>query len=153
MRAFDHEMEFSFPAIKKQIDQLEEAKILDVEKDTGKYAISLHPGIYPYLKALFLYSLKWDLKSYFSNHDFLIKKYFRGKLFGNDFEQDLVLIYAPGFEEHTDQIKRDLNELFRSYMIVHVNVVFMSESEFDKRYRMADKFVLNLMRQAESEPK
>jgi hypothetical protein len=153
MRAFDHELEFSFPAIKKQIDQMEEGGILDVEKDTGKYAISLNPGLYPFLKSLFLHALKGDLKSYFSSQDFLIKKYFRGKLFGNEFEQDLVLIYTPGFEEHTDQIKRDLNDLFRSFMIVHVNVVFMSESEFDKRYRLADKFVLSLMRQAEVDPK
>ncbi|MEY3197648.1 MAG: hypothetical protein RL023_252 [Candidatus Parcubacteria bacterium] len=105
------------------------------------------------MKSLFLHALKGDLKSYFSSQDFLIKKFFRGKLFGNDFEQDLVLIYTPGFEEHTDQIKRDLNDLFRSFMIVHVNVVFMSESEFDKRYRLADKFVLSLMRQAEVDPK
>jgi hypothetical protein len=153
MRAFDHELEFSFPAIKKQIDQMEEGGILDVQKDTGTYAISLNPGLYTHLKALFLFSLKNDLKSYFSSQDFLIKKYFRGRLFGNEFEQDLVLIYTLGFEEHTDQIKRDLNDLFRSFMIIHVNVVFMSESDFDKRYRMADKFVLSLMRQAEADPK
>jgi hypothetical protein len=38
-------------------------------------------------------------------------------------------------------------------MIKHVNVVFMPEADFDKRYRLADKFVLALMRQAEAEPK
>lgn len=153
MRAFEHELEFSFPAIKKQIDQMEEGGILEIEKDPGKYAVSLHPGVYPHLKALFLYTLKSDLKSYFSSQDFLIKKFFWWKLFGNEFEQDLVLIYTPGFEAHTDQIKRDLNDMFKSFMIIHVNVVFMSESDFDKRYRMADKFVLSLMRQAEADPK
>jgi hypothetical protein len=33
MRALESELEWTFPAIKKQVDSLDEAKVIDVNKD------------------------------------------------------------------------------------------------------------------------
>jgi hypothetical protein len=148
MRAFEAELNYSFPAIKKQIDIMEEAKLILVEKDGNKHSISLEPSLYDQLKPLFLFALKQNILSLLHSYDTLIKKSFFGQVFGNDFEHDLVVIYAPGFDEHTQMIKESLSDIFRQSMVFHIKVVFMSEDEFDRRYRLADKFVLTLMRQA-----
>ena len=60
---------------------------------------------------------------------------------------DLVLIYRPEAQMHLEKIKDDINEIFRDYLIELVNVVFMSQGDFEKRYRLADRFVLTLMRE------
>ncbi|MDP2670078.1 MAG: hypothetical protein Q8O99_03700 [bacterium] len=43
IRAFESELERSFPAIKKQIDQLEDAGVIEIEKDQAKRSIYLTP--------------------------------------------------------------------------------------------------------------
>jgi hypothetical protein len=61
----------------------------------------------------------------------------------------LVLIYDIAAIEHLPQIKEDIARLFDGYLLrSDMNkIVLMSQSEFDKRYRLADKFVLQLMRE------
>jgi hypothetical protein len=90
------------------------------------------------------------LQQYFLQHELLINKYFYGKLFGTELDMDLVLVYKAEAQQHLPKIKEDINVIFRKYLIELVNVVFMSASDFDKRYRLADKFVLNLMRQTKT---
>lgn len=41
VRAFETELQWSFPAIKKQVDQLEEAGVVRVKKDNNKWSIFL----------------------------------------------------------------------------------------------------------------
>lgn len=41
MRALENELEWTFPAIKKQVDMLEEASIVTVEKSDLRRAITL----------------------------------------------------------------------------------------------------------------
>jgi hypothetical protein len=45
-----------------------------------------------------------------------------------------------------DAIKESISTLFRNYFIETAQVVFMSLEEYQRRYRLADKFVLQLMR-------
>ena len=40
-----------------------------------------------------------------------------------------------------------MNEVFMSYWIENVSVVFMSKHEWDSRHRLADKFVLKVLTQ------
>jgi hypothetical protein len=72
---------------------------------------------------------------------------FWGKLFGISVDMDLVLVYLPEAQLHLEKIKDDINDIFRTYLIELVSVVFMSKSDFEKRYRLADRFVLTLMRE------
>lgn len=148
IRAFESELTRSFPAIKKQIDQLEDAGVVEIKKDNSKRSIYLTEWLGMYIKNLMLYTLKCDLKSYFDEHDIMIKDHFRWKLFGNELDMDLVLIYHQEAHEHLNKIKTDIELVFSDYLIQFVQVRFMSSSDFEKRYRLADKFVLNLMRGA-----
>lgn len=59
---------------------------------------------------------------------------------------DLVLIYTHLGKEEIDQLKLDISEIFRTFWIESVSVVFMSSEEREKRYRLADRFVLQVMR-------
>lgn len=77
----------------------------------------------------------------------MLRHAFWGKMFGVSVDMDLVLIYTPEAQMHLDKIKEDINEIFRDYLIEMVSVVFMSQSDFEKRYRLADRFVLTLMRE------
>ncbi|USN54233.1 MAG: hypothetical protein H6765_06725 [Candidatus Peribacteria bacterium] len=91
-----------------------------------------------------------ELTEYFAGNTIWIDKFFLGKLFDVDIEQDLVLIYHPEALPHMTQVKDDINVIFRHYLIEMVSLVVMSKSDFEKRYRLADKFVLNLMRKTKT---
>lgn len=45
-----------------------------------------------------------------------------------------------------DAMKDAITLLFKNYFIETAQVAFMSVEEFQRRYRLADKFVLQLMR-------
>lgn len=152
VRAFETELTWSFPAIKKQIDQLEEAWVIDVAKDNNRRSIYLVKWIDDYIKNIFLYTLKFDLKAYFEGLNKDIDKYFLWKLFGNDFDMDLVIVHEAKAKEKIPEIKDQINRIFEKYLILTVNVVFMSATEFQKRNRLADKFVLSLMASGKPQP-
>jgi hypothetical protein len=90
-----------------------------------------------------------DLEEYFRSHELLLKKRYYGHMFGADVEVDLVLIYEPLAVDYLPKIKEDIDRLFDTYLIRSEKnkLVLLSSSEFDKRYRLADKFVLQLMRE------
>lgn len=150
IRAFESELERSFPAIKKQIDQLEDAWVIEIEKDNTKWwSISLTPGLWQHIKQLLLYMIKIELEEYFQSHELLIKKRYFGQLFWAKLDVDIVIIYDVHATDHLQKIKDDVARLFDWYLLRsdYNKLVLMSLSEFDKRYRLADKFVLQLMRE------
>lgn len=59
---------------------------------------------------------------------------------------DVILIYQDMDKLKIEQLKHEISEIFRTYWIESVSVVFMSAEERDKRYRLADRFVLQVMR-------
>jgi predicted transcriptional regulator len=81
MRALESELEWTFPAIKKQVDSLEESGVLHIEKDTSGFSISLVPAYYEIFKTFFFAALKADLIQLFESYAVMIEKYFRGKKF------------------------------------------------------------------------
>jgi biotin operon repressor len=150
IRAFEAELERSFPAIKKQIDQLEDAWVVEIDKDNTKgRSISLTPWLGQYIRQLLLYMIQVDLEEYFRSHELSLKKRYYGQMFGANVEVDLVLIYEPVALDYLPKIKEDIDRLFDTYLIRsdQNKLVLLSSSEFDKRYRLADKFVLQLMRE------
>lgn len=149
VRAFETELEWSFPAIKKQVDQLEEAGVIDVKKDNNRWSIFLTKGIDAYIRSIFLYTLKSELNDYFHTVRKHVSKYYLGTLFGHEFEMDIVIIHDADAKEMTPEIKNKVTHIFARYHTDMVKLVFMSSSEFDKRNRLADKFVLDMMTNAE----
>jgi hypothetical protein len=146
MRALESELTWTFPAIKKQVDSLNEAKIVDIDKSGQSRSIVIKPELKPLLKNFLLYALQKDLDELLTSYDFMIDTYYRGKLFGNDIEPDLVVIYKQGDVDQIDKIKQDVSQTCRGYFIDMVSMTFMSAGEREKRYRLADRFVLSIMR-------
>jgi len=147
VRAFESELTRSFPAIKKQIDALEDAWVVTIKKNSSKWSIYLTEWLGEYIRNLLIYSLKTDLDEYFSQYEMMLRHAFWWKMFGVGVDMDLVLVYTPEAQLHLEKIKEDIADIFRDYLIEMVNMVFMSQSDFEKRYRLADRFVLTLMRE------
>jgi len=146
MRALESEIEWTFPAIKKQIDALNEANVIDVNKEWQGRSISIKPDFFDKIKDIFFFWLKQQLIELFTTYWSMIDKYYFGKRFGLDLEMDLVVIYKNAEKPQIDKIKDEINTIFRDYFIEIVYVVFMSAEEREKRYRLADRFVLQIMR-------
>ncbi len=146
IRALDHEIPWTFPAIKKQVDSLEEAEVVAIDKDASKWSITIHPAAAPYIRSLLLYTLETELITLFDSYMYMIDQYFLGHIFGRELELDLVLIYKNCEKPVLDAMKDAITLLFKNYFIETAQVTFMSVDEYQRRYRLADKFVLQLMR-------
>lgn len=146
MRALEAELERTFPAIKKQVDSLNEALVIDVNKDGQGRAISIKPDFFDKIKDIFFFGLKQELIMLFKTYESIIDSYYFGRRFGIDLEMDLVVVYKNAEKPQIEKIKESINTIFRGYFIEIVYVVFMSAEEWEKRYRMADRFVLQIIR-------
>lgn len=146
MRALESELNWTFPAIKKQVDSLNDARVIDVNKEWQWRAISIKPEFYDIIKNIFYFWLKQELEDLFKTYSVIIDQYYFWKRFWVALEMDLVIVYKNCEKVQIDQIKEDINNIFRSYYIEMVSVVFMSLEDRQKRYRLADRFVLQIMR-------
>lgn len=145
IRALESELDWSFPAIKKQVDMLNSANIIRVDKDNNKWSIYINEHIYELIKKVFIFALQEDIDTLFNKYDTVLEKYFLGKIFGNKIDVDLVVIYRLMGKDFLDKIKEDIIAMLREYFIDNVGVVFMASEDFQRRYRMSDKFVLSLI--------
>lgn len=151
MRALESELEWTFPAIKKQVDSLKLANVIDIDKEWTGWSITVKPEIENLMKQMFYYGLKWELIDLFETYEFMIEKYFFWKSFWINLDMDLVIIYKNLEKPQIDKIKESISDIFRWYFIEIVNVVFMSLDEWNKRYRLADRFVLDILRTRQGE--
>lgn len=81
MRSLESEIGWTFPAIKKQIDALQDAGIIEISKEQIKWSITLHADVEPILKNIFLFALKKDIVSLLAQHEFIIKSHHLGRIF------------------------------------------------------------------------
>lgn len=146
MRALETELGWTFPAIKKQVDSLEEAEIISVIKEQSGRSISLKATFEPILKELFFLALQSELSKHFEANKNRIQTYYRGDKFGKPIGMDIIIIYHEHQKQAMEELKKLIAEIFRAYRIESVSVVFMSSEDREKRYRLADRFVLQVMR-------
>lgn len=151
VRAFETELQRSFPAIKKQVDQLEEAGVIKVDKNNNKWSIFLVEWIDEYIREIFLYTLRQDLIEYFGTIKKHIDKRYLWALFGHEFDMDIVIIHEASAKSLTEEIKNKVTHIFAHYHTDTVKLVFMSVDEFNKRNRLTDKFTLEMMRAAKEQ--
>lgn len=145
IRALENELERSFPAIKKQVDLLFDADIIDIDKTNNKWSISIKQDIQDIIKNIFIFSLESDFLCIFKQYDTILEKYYLWKVFGKKIDYDIVILHKNIQKEFLEKVQEDIWTIFRDYFIDHVGVVFMSTDDFQRRYRLADKFVLNLI--------
>ena len=146
MRALETDLWWTFPAIKKQVDVLEEAQLISILKESTGWSISLRSEFWSLLKELFFLALKQQLIDKFQEQGERILQYFWGDKFGKPIGMDIILIYDEEKKWNIDALKTAISEIFREYRIELVSVVFMGADEREKRYRLADRFVLQVMR-------
>ena len=146
MRALESEIWWTFPAIKKQVDSLEESWVVEVQKESSGFSISIKKEYFDLFKLIFFTSLKSELTKLFDEYSVMIDKYFLWKFFGVPLDMDIVIIYKNMEKPQIDSLKSSISEIFREFFIEKVSVVFMSADEREKRYRLADKFVLQVIR-------
>lgn len=146
MRALESEIWRTFPAIKKQVDSLEESWVLNIQKDNSGFSISIKNEYFDLFKQIFFTALKSNLAELFESYSVMIDKSFLWKIFWIPLDMDIVIIYQNMEKPQIDELKSGISELFRGFFIENVSVVFMSVEEREKRYRLADKFVLQVMR-------
>ena len=146
MRALESEIWWTFPAIKKQIDSLDESWILDVQKENSGFSISIKAEYFWLFKEIFFTALKSNLTKLFETYSVMINKHFLGKIFGVPLDMDIIIIYQHMEKQQIDELKKWISELFREFFIENASIVFMSSEEREKRYRLADKFVLQVIR-------
>lgn len=146
MRALESEIWWTFPAIKKQVDSLEESWVVEVQKETSGFSIFIKKEYFDLFKQIFFTSLKAGLTKLFDEYSVMIDKYFLWKFFGVPLDMDIVIIYKNMEKPQIDSLKSSISDLFREFFIEKISVVFMSAEEREKRYRLADKFVLQVIR-------
>lgn len=146
MRALESDLERTYPAIKKQVDTLFEAWLFDINKENTKWSIKLDKELQPFLKDIFLFSFKKHIISIFEQYSWKIKKYYFGKMFWVNLNMDLVIIYENLSKEEINELKKEIWEISQTFFISQVSITCMSQKEREQRYRLADKFVLDIMR-------
>ena len=146
MRALESEIWWTFPAIKKQVDSLEESWVLDIQKENSGFSISIKKEFFDLFKEIFFTALKSNLTSLFDTYSIMINKYFLWKIFWVPLDMDIVIIYQNMEKPQIDELKSWIADLFREFFIENASIVFMSAEEREKRYRLADKFVLQVIR-------
>ena len=150
MRALETDMGWTFPAIKKQIDILEEADIVQVEKTDMKRSITLKTDFGDIMKSLFLLSLKTDIKKIFESYPSMVDRCFFGHIFGADVQLDLAIIHNWLSQEHLDQIKNDIWINCKEYFIDNISLLFMTTKDFENRSRVWDRFVIGLFQKCKT---
>lgn len=147
MRALETELQRTFPAIKKQIDSLKIANVVQTGEDKSKWSIVIRPDCMVPIKSIFMYGIQNEIADLLRTYQVMIDRFYMGKIFGNTLEYDMIVIYKNCERPQMEVVKNAISDIFKDYFIESISVVFMSKDERDKRYRLADKFVLNIMKQ------
>ncbi len=145
IRALESDLNWSFTAVKKQVDSLLEADIVKIDKEENKWSIYLNEEVDSLVRKIFLYSLEFEIKKTFQAYHGIIEKYYLWKVFWNKIDFDIIIIYKQWDNWILNEIKKEISNIFHNYYVDSVSVVFMDFQDFQKRYRLADKFVLNLI--------
>ena len=124
MRALETDLWWTFPAIKKQVDVLEEAQLISILKESTGWSISLRSEFWSLLKELFFLALKQQLIDKFQEQGERILQYFWGDKFGKPIGMDIILIYDEEKKWNIDALKTAISEIFREYRIVSFGCIY-----------------------------
>ena len=145
-RELENKLSQSFPAIKKQLDNLEQAWIISKNKNWNRWKIEVTKEIKPVIFKIFLFDMinfLKDLKErYFFLYDFLLWDLFFLDLTYKNWV-DLIFIYSKVEDVFLNDVKKELSNFFDSYFL-NIKISFFEKSDYEKRLKYADKFILNI---------
>jgi len=146
-RELENNLSQSFPAIKKQIDNLERAWIIMKNKKWNRWQLEIVNEAKWFIKEIFLYDIKMYIQQLLNINCYFLKKCFLVDFFSTDSKSnvwvDLVFIHLPIDEIFLIDMKKQLWKFFDSYFL-DLKIVFMLQSDYEKRLRFADKFVIKI---------
>ncbi len=145
-RELESNLKQSFPAIKKQIDNLEEAWIILKNKTGNRWQLVYAPKAKKMIFNIFVFDFLNFLDSLLNEYYFL-DSYWCWDLFFLDnsdkINVDLVLVYNPVEEAFLNDVKKKIALFFDEYFI-DIKAAFFLKENFEKRLKYADKFVITL---------
>lgn len=144
-RELENKLDQSFPAIKKQIDNLEKAWLVNKNKTWNRWKLEICENIKPLIKKIFIYYIKDFIDNLQKNNESFIKWVFLVDFFYDkkDLWVDLVFIYSEVDKVFLDDFKKQISAFLDSYFL-DLKIVFMLNTDYEKRLRFADKFVIKL---------
>ena len=145
-RELESHLNQSFPAIKKQIDNLELAGIVNKNKTGNRWQICIKSSVKPVIFKIFLFDMLNFLQDIKKSYHFL-DSYYVWDLFFLDLDEkiwaDLIFVYNEVEDIFLQDVKKQISEFFDKYFL-DVKIVFLKKNDYEKRLKFADKFVLRL---------
>jgi len=145
-RELESHLQQSFPAIKKQLDNLEKAWIITKNKTANRWQIKMVPDAKKVVFKVFVFDMLNFLKKLLNEYYFL-EKFLLGDMFFLDLDMkiwvDLIFVYNNVEEGFLVDVKNQISTFFDGYFI-SPKVSFLLKKDYEKRLRFADKFVLRL---------
>lgn len=145
-RELESHINCSFPAIKKQIDKLDQAGIILKNQKWNKWNLCIKSEIKPLIMDLFLYHIKSNIKKIFEQHSAVLIKCFLVDFFSKEKPKvwaDMVFIHKNIEEIFLNEIKKEISHFLDNYFL-DLKIVFITEKEYEKRLKFADKFILTI---------
>lgn len=146
-RELESNINQSFSAIKKQIDNLNEAWIVEKNKRWNRWHLAIKEEIKPLIYNIFMYDIRMYFKSLWNKNSSFIKRYFLVDFFTPELENkiwiDIVFIHKDVEEDFLKDLKKQINEFLEDYYF-DLKISFMDQENYKKRLRFADRFVINL---------
>ncbi len=148
-RELESHLDQSFPAIKKQIDNLANAWIVEKNKLWNKWQLAIKEDMKDFIESIFVFHIKSFIRNLHNQNSSFLVKYFLVDFFNKNKELpilwvDLVFVYNDGIEEvFLEDIKNQISTFLDTYFL-DLRISFMSLRNYDKRLKFADKFVIKL---------
>jgi len=145
-RELESHIQQSFPAIKKQIDNLHKAWIIEKNKTWNRWQLEIKNNIKEIIYNIFIYDITSYIKHIWET-TFFIKKIFLVDFFSSSIDKklwiDIVFIHLNVEELFLNDIKKQISIYLDNYYL-DLKISFISEDNYQKRLKFADKFVIIL---------
>jgi len=145
-RELENHLDQSFPAIKKQIDNLEKAWIIRKNKNWNRWQLEIIEEIKPFVENLFIFEIKENIKQIHFRNSMFLDRYFLVDYFNQENENiwvDLVFVYNDMDDIYLENIKNEITSFLDNYFL-DLKISFMNKKDYEKRLKFADKFVIKL---------
>jgi len=147
-RELENNLAQSFPAIKKQIDNLEKAGIIEKNKLWNRWQLEVKKEVRAFVESIFIFHIKSKINDFHYQNSMFLNKYFLVDFFSKNTDLpeiwvDLVFIHKELEDTFLSDIKKQITDFLDSYFL-DLKISFMTEKDYEKRLKFADKFVIKL---------